>query len=81
MLVRGQLNDFENTTEWLPRGDLFLLSEPLLNGIVTWSSHTSAGYANLKPAAAPLDPVDVFAFTPLPLVADVGVGANWAEAH
>jgi lipopolysaccharide export system protein LptA len=78
VLARGQLNDFENTTEWLPRGDLFLLSEPLMNGLVTWSSHTSAGYANLEPAVAPSDPNDIF--TPLPFVADVS-GAVLMSRH
>ncbi|MBT6154169.1 MAG: hypothetical protein HOK71_16245 [Planctomycetaceae bacterium] len=77
-LARPQLNDFENTTEWLPRGDLHLFSEPLLNGLLTWSSHTSAGYANLEPAVAPSDPNDLF--NPLPFVADVG-GAVLMSRH
>jgi hypothetical protein len=67
-LARPQVNDFENTTEWLPRGDMYLLSEPLLDGRMTWSSHSSAGYAHLRPATTPTDPRDIF--TPLPYVAD-----------
>jgi lipopolysaccharide export system protein LptA len=78
ILARPQLNDFENTTEWLPRGDLYLFSEPLLNGLLTWSSHTSAGYGNLEPSVAPSDPNDLF--NPLPFVADVG-GAVLMSRH
>ncbi|MEX2288503.1 MAG: hypothetical protein WD648_15505 [Planctomycetaceae bacterium] len=70
-LARPQVNDFETTTEWLPRGDLYGLSEPLLGGLLTWSSHTSAAYANLRPGESPTDPLDIY--TPLPYVADVGV--------
>ncbi|MGH7129804.1 MAG: organic solvent tolerance protein OstA, partial [Planctomycetaceae bacterium] len=69
LLGRVQLNEFENTTEWLPKGDLFILGEPLLGGWLTYSSHSSAGYGNLEPADPPDDPNDVF--TPLPFVADV----------
>jgi hypothetical protein len=69
LLGRVQLNDFENRTEWLPRGDLYLLSEPLLGGWLTWSTRTSAAYARLNPAAPPTDPREVF--VPLPYVADV----------
>ncbi|HUG94326.1 MAG TPA: hypothetical protein VML55_26080, partial [Planctomycetaceae bacterium] len=69
LLVRPQVNDFETTTEWLPRGDLYLLSEPLLGGWLSWSQHTSAGYAQLRPGEPPSDPRDLF--TPLPFVADL----------
>jgi len=78
VLARPQVNDFENTTEWLPRGDLYMLSEPLLDGRLTWSSHSSAGYAHLSPATTPTDPADIF--TPLPYVADVG-GAVMMSRH
>jgi lipopolysaccharide export system protein LptA len=63
-LVRPQVNWFENNTQWLPRGDLTVLNQPLLNGAVSWSTHTSAGYASLEPARAPSDPNDLF--SPLP---------------
>lgn len=68
LLARTQLNDFENQTEWYPRGDLYVLSEPLFNGLMTWSTHSSAGYARLNQAEAPFDPADTF--TPLPYFAD-----------
>ena len=78
LLVRPQLNAFENNTEWLPRGDLYVLSEPLFNGRMTWSSHTSAGYGKLRRADAPTDPRETF--TPLPYVANVG-GAVLMTRH
>jgi lipopolysaccharide export system protein LptA len=69
VLVRPQLNSFETQTEWLPKADVYGLSEPLLGGLLTWSSRSSLGYGNLEPARPPFDPADVFA--PLPYVADV----------
>lgn len=66
LLVQPQVNQFENNTQWLPRGDYTVLGEPLLGGWLNYSSHTSAAYATLEPAAAPTDPSDVF--TPLPYV-------------
>ena len=62
-LVRGRLNDFENQTNWLPRADLSILGEPLLNNWLTWSSHSSVGYGHIRPAQPPSDPADPF--TPL----------------
>jgi len=64
---RPQVNDFENNTQWLPKGDVFGLGEPLLNGLVTWTSHTSAGYGQIFQADAPHDPTE--AFTRLPYFA------------
>lgn len=68
-LGRPIVNDFETTTGWLPRGDLYGLSEPLLGGWLTWSSHTSAGYGQLHVGDTPDNPKDIY--TPLPYVADV----------
>ncbi len=72
LLVRPQINDFSNTTEWYPRGDSYVLSQPLFGGLVTWSTHTSVGLGKLRPGDAPSDPADVF--TPLPFIANVGGG-------
>lgn len=77
-LMRPQANDFENTTEWLPRGDYFALSKPLLNGALTWSSHSSAGYGRLRRADAPTDPGDVF--TPIPYIVN-SEGAVMMSRH
>lgn len=62
---KTRLNDFEYDTEWLPRGDLTILGEPIFNSGLNWSSRTSAGYARLRTAAAPFNPgEDVFTPTP-----------------
>jgi len=67
-LGKAQVNDFDTTTGWLPRGDLYVLSEPLFDGWMNWSTHSSAGYGHLNPAVAPTDPTDLF--SPLPYVTD-----------
>lgn len=67
--ARPQLNDFETTTGWLPRGDLYLLSEPLFGGRLSWSTHTSAGFGRLRQGNRPSNPADLW--TPLPFVADL----------
>ncbi|REJ92434.1 MAG: hypothetical protein DWQ29_04820 [Planctomycetota bacterium] len=59
-LVRGRLNDFSNQTNWLPKLDLTILGEPLLNNWLTWSSHSSIGYGHIRPAEPPSDPSDPF---------------------
>lgn len=64
ILAQPQLNDFENTTEWYPKGDVYALAQPIPYTPITWTMHTSAGYARLRGADAPTDPND--AFTPLP---------------
>lgn len=66
LLARPQVNEFETTTEWLPRGDLYNLGLPLFGGVLNWSSHSSVAYARLRPAAPPTDPNDTF--MPLPFV-------------
>lgn len=72
LLVRPQLYEFENNTEWLPRGDFTFLSEPLLGGWLSWSSHSMAGYAQLNQADPPNVPGDLF--DPLPYYADMTGG-------
>ena len=61
---RARLYNYYNTTEWLPRGDLFGLAEPLLGGALTWSSHTYAGYANQRIASQSTDPQDLYTVLP-----------------
>lgn len=78
VLARPQLNAFEYQTGWLPKGDLYVLSEPLFNGMMTYSSHSSAGYANLKNADAPTDPNDIF--SPIPYMAN-GSGGVFMTRH
>ncbi len=66
-LFRPQVNDFENTTEWLPKADGYVLSEPLLNGAVTWSNHSSAGYGRLRRGEGPRNPASEI-YTPIPYI-------------
>lgn len=69
ILARPQLNDFDTTTEWLPKAELIGLSEPLLGGLMTWSNRSSIGYARLRPGDAPANAADVY--TPSPYVSNV----------
>ncbi|MBI5760778.1 MAG: hypothetical protein HZA46_19840 [Planctomycetales bacterium] len=64
VLARNNLTPFFTTTRWLPRGDLTVLSEPLLGGWLTWSSRSYASYAQQRPADAPSDPADKFSLLP-----------------
>lgn len=68
--VRGRLNDFSNVTNWWPRGDLTVLGEPIPGTWLTWSSHSSLGYGQIRPAQAPTNPADTF--VPLPYFQNVG---------
>ncbi|MEZ5950626.1 MAG: hypothetical protein R3C12_15700 [Planctomycetaceae bacterium] len=60
LMTRVQLNEFEYDTQWLPRGDLTILGEPLLWDRLVYSSRTSAGYGQLRPGSTPEDPADLF---------------------
>ncbi len=60
---RADLTGFEATTDWLPRADLYSFSQPLFNGLLYWSSHTSAGYADSQQLQPPTDMNDPY--TPL----------------
>lgn len=62
----ARVNDFFTQTEWLPRGDHFWLGQPLLGDRFTWYEHSQAGYARLRTASTPIDPVDRSRFAPLP---------------
>lgn len=77
-LVQPEPQNFEYTTEWLPRGDLYTLGHPLLDGWLNWSSHTSGGYAILHQADRPTDPNDLF--TPIPYFPGVQ-GADLMTRH
>lgn len=73
ILGQPQVNGFENSTEWYPKGDLFLLGEPVFGSPVTWTMHTSAGMANLHGADVP-SATSGDTFTPLPYYAGVDGG-------
>jgi len=63
-IVRPRLYDYYTETEWLPRGDLYGLGEPLLGGLLSWSSHSYVGYANQRIAEPPSDPNDLYSVLP-----------------
>jgi lipopolysaccharide assembly outer membrane protein LptD (OstA) len=69
-LVRPNNDPFEYETQWLPRGDLYGLSEPLFNGLLTYSTHTSGAYAQVHQADPPYNPQQDI-FTPIPYYASV----------
>ncbi len=59
-----RVNDFFTQTEWLPRLDHFWLGQDVFD-VLTYSAHTNVGYANMKIASTPKDPVDAAKFDPL----------------
>lgn len=67
---RTELNEFEASTDWLPRADLYGFSQPLFGGAAYWSSHSSVGYADLEPNALPPSPSDPFSPLGLPYFTD-----------
>ncbi|MEQ9409294.1 MAG: hypothetical protein RIK87_16280 [Fuerstiella sp.] len=69
--ARTELNEFETSTDWLPRGDVYAFSQPLLNGLAYWSSHSSVGYGDLEPGAPPENPSDPFVPGAISGVSDV----------
>ena len=67
---KTELNQFEASTQWLPRADLYSFSQPLFNGLAYWSSHSSVGYADMNTMRAPTDPADPFTPLGLPYMTD-----------
>jgi hypothetical protein len=60
-LTQPHLRPWLTETEWLPRGEGWLLGQSLFN-IFTYNTHASAGYAELIPekgGAPPVTPTDV----------------------
>lgn len=64
-----QANDFSNQTDWLPRADLTILGQQVFQTPLSWSSHSSVGYARLNQASSPPDPI-ADPFVPLDYFAD-----------
>ncbi len=60
-----RVNDFFTQTQWLPRLDHYLIGQPIFGNRFTWSSHSNVGYADLKTADAPKDPVELSKFNQL----------------
>jgi len=57
-----RLNDFFTQTNWLPRYDHYWIGQSLIRDRLTWYEHTHIGYAQLRTASAPTDPVDAAKF-------------------
>ncbi|MEZ6122992.1 MAG: hypothetical protein R3C49_07440 [Planctomycetaceae bacterium] len=71
LIGRTELNEFETSTDWLPKADILGFSQPLFDGLMYWSSQSSLGYADLEPGAPPTDPAnDPYAFGATPYVQD-----------
>ena len=66
-----QINDFFTQTSWLPRFDQFTIGQPIFGDRALFHSHTHAGYARLRVADPPTDPVDAAEFDPLAWEANV----------
>ena len=47
-LLQPQVNDFFNTTGWLPRLDATLLGQPLGDSPLLWSTHSQVGYGRIN---------------------------------
>ncbi len=71
ILADVRLNDFFTQTEWLPRFDHHVIGHSFLFDRLTWTGHSQVGYARLRTASAPQDPVDLAKFDPLAWEADV----------
>jgi len=61
-----RVNDFFTDTNWLPRGDHFMLGQSLLGDRLTWYEHTSLGYAQQKVTVPPTSAEDLAAFQLMP---------------
>ncbi len=67
---RADLSGFEANTQWLPRVDAYSFSQSLFNGLLYWSSHSSAGYADMQQMSAPGSLADPYTAQGLPYVAN-----------
>jgi lipopolysaccharide export system protein LptA len=71
--LRPQLYNYYNNTQWLPRGDLFVIGEPLFGTPITWTSHSSAGFGIQRIADPSTDPNDYYSVLPWEADAEAGV--------
>lgn len=66
-----RLNEFFTQTEQLPRIDHYILGQSVFGTGLVWNAHSHGGYYRMKPADAPVNPVDLAKFDPLAWEADV----------
>ncbi len=64
--ANGQVNDFFQETEELPRFGHYLLGGSVLSNLLTYNAHNRVGYAKLNVADAPINPIEAAKFTTLP---------------
>jgi hypothetical protein len=61
VVADARVNDFFTQTQWLPRFDHFWLGQDIF-GVLTYNAHSNVGYADMKVASTPEDPVDASKF-------------------
>ncbi|WP_437205724.1 hypothetical protein [Planctomicrobium sp. SH664] len=69
LLGRVRSNNFENESNWFPKGELTLLGQQVFGSNLLWSTQSSLGYAQLLQAEPPPDPT-LDPFMPLDYYAD-----------
>ncbi len=60
-----QVNDFFTQTQWLPRGDHFVMGQPLFFDRAVWHAKSTIGYGEFRTADPPVNAVDLAKFDPL----------------
>lgn len=76
----ARLNEFFTQTQWLPKGDHYWIGKSLFADRLTWSTHSSVGFADMKIASKPTNPVDLTTFSYLPWEQNAQ-GARAVTAH
>lgn len=66
----NRVNDFFMQTEWLPKLDYYMLGQPLAFDRLTYFSHSTIGYARLRPSSPPEDPTELAKWSALPYETD-----------
>ncbi len=60
-----RLNDFFTQTEWQPRGDHFIIGQPVFFDRAVWHGKSTIGYGRFRTAQPPTNPVDAAKWFPL----------------
>ncbi len=76
-----RVNDFFTQTQSLPRLDHWMIGESVFGDTVTWNTHTSVGYLNLKTATPATSPQLAPIFELLPYEQDTAGGALSASGE
>ncbi|QDU87287.1 LPS-assembly protein LptD [Pirellulimonas nuda] len=62
----GRVNDFFTQTQWLPRLDHNIIGQDLLGETLSWSGHSSIGYADIGIVSTPTSPELLASFERFP---------------